>query len=180
MIVWLNGTFGAGKTTTGTLLAQRDARLRAFDPEWVGYLLANNLADHEVSDFQHYESWRRLVPVVADEVVRFTAQSLVAVQTVLDEGYWAELTAGLASLGHEVLHVVLESDDAVMRQRIAADEAVQGARQWRLDHLADYALARAWLMSAADVVVDSSQLTPEEVTDRVWDVVAPRLAAAGV
>lgn len=175
--MWLNGTFGAGKTTTGTLLAQRDERLRVFDPEWVGYLLANNLADHEVSDFQHYESWRRLVPVVADEVARFTGQSLVAVQTVLDEGYFAELEGGLTLLGHEVLHVVLESDDAVMRERIAADEVEGGARQWRLDHLAAYASARDWMVRAADVVVDSSRLAPQAVTDQVWEVVTARFAA---
>ena len=179
-MVWINGTFGAGKTTTGTLLARRDDRLRVFDPEWVGYLLSNNLADHEVSDFQHYASWRRLVPVVADEVARFTGQSLVVIQSVLDVDYWAELTAGVAALGHEVLHVVVESDVATMRQRIEADEVERGARQWRLDHLADYAEARAWLVSAADVVVDSSRLTPDEVTDRVWEVVAARLADTAV
>ncbi len=177
MIVWVNGTFGAGKTTTGTLLSERDQRLRVFDPEWVGYLLANNLADHPVTDFQHYESWRRLVPVVADEVARFTGQSLVAIQAVLDEGYWDELTAGLADLGHEVVHVVVESDPAVMTARIEADEVEKGARQWRLDHLTTYGSARAWMTARADLVVDSTDLTPAQVTDRVWVLVAERLAA---
>ena len=179
MIVWINGTFGAGKTTTGTLLAQRDPRLRVFDPEWVGYLLVNNLADHVVSDFQHYESWRRLVPVVADEVVRVTGQSLVAIQTVLDEGYWGELMGGLAALGHEVLHVVVEADPDVMTERIDADEVEKGARRWRLDHLASYAEAREWLVRSADLVVDSTHLTPEAVTDLVQAAVAGRSAPEG-
>ena len=175
MIVWINGTFGAGKTTTGTLLAARDERLRVFDPEWVGYLLANNLADHPVSDFQHYPSWRRLVPVVADEVARCTDQSLVAIQAVLDEGYWGELTTGLADLGHEVLHVVVESDPRTMTARIEADEVEKGARQWRLDHLAAWSEARGWMTAAADLVVDSTDLTAEQATDRVWALVAERL-----
>ena len=176
VIVWVNGTFGAGKTTTGTLLAKRDERLRVFDPEGVGYLLRDALADHEVSDFQHYESWRRLVPVVADEVARFTGQSLVAIQAVLDEGYWRELVDGLARLGHEVLHVVVEADPAVMAERIESDQVERSARRWRLDHLATYAGARAWMTAAADLVVDSTHLTPEQVTDRVWALVAERLA----
>jgi hypothetical protein len=178
VIAWINGTFGAGKTTTGTLLAERDDRLRVFDPEWVGYLLANNLADHPVTDFQHYESWRRLVPIVADEVVRFTGQSLVAIQAVLDEGYWDEITSGLATLGHEVVHVLVESDEAVMRARIAADQLEPTARQWRLDHLAPYARARPWMTARADLVVDSTHLSPEEVADRVWVHVAERWASA--
>ena len=178
MIVWVNGTFGAGKTTTGTLLAERDDRLRVFDPEWVGYLLANNLADHPVPDFQHYESWRRLVPIVADEVARFTGQSLVAIQAVLDEEYWDEITDALAALGHEVLHVLVESDESVMRERIVADEVEQGARQWRLDHLATYARARGWMRARADLVVDATDLAPEEAADRVWVHVAERWASA--
>jgi hypothetical protein len=38
MIVWVNGTFGAGKTTTATLLVDRLADGRLFDAEEVGYL----------------------------------------------------------------------------------------------------------------------------------------------
>ena len=126
MIIWLNGTFGVGKTTTGALLAERDVGLRTFDPEWVGYLLRVHLADTEVADVQAYPSWRRRTPVVADEIVRVTRQHLVAVQTVLVEDYWHELVAGLAALGHEVVHVVLEAQEPVMRARIESDQVDRG------------------------------------------------------
>ncbi|WP_323791962.1 AAA family ATPase [Nocardioides sp.] len=178
MIVWINGTFGAGKTTAGTLLAGRDERLRVFDPEVVGYLLRHSLADHPVSDFQHYESWRRLVPVVADEIADATGQSLVAIQTVLDEGYWDELVGGLARLGHDVVHVLLEAEESVMVQRIEAVEVERGTRQWRLDHLAQYAVARPWLVSRADLIIDSTDLTPDEVAARVWVHLAHLWASA--
>ncbi|MBQ0895813.1 hypothetical protein KBX37_22400 [Micromonospora sp. U56] len=35
MIVWLNGAFGAGKTTVAAELCQRLPGARRFDPEWV-------------------------------------------------------------------------------------------------------------------------------------------------
>ena len=177
MIIWLNGTFGAGKTTTARRVAARDPRLRLFDPEWVGYMLVNNLADHEFTDFQQLESWRRLVPVVADEVVSVTRQHLVAVQTVLDEGYWRELRSGLVAHGHEVLHVLVEAGEEVMRRRIAADEEEPGAMRWRLDHLGAYAAARPWLTASADLVVDTTDLTPEDAADHVGKYVADRLPA---
>jgi hypothetical protein len=129
VIIWINGTFGSGKTTTGTLLVEQDARLRLFDPEWVGTMLANNLADHDFTDFQQLQPWRRLLPVVADELMRFTGQHLVAIQTVLDESYWQEVASGLAALGHSVVHVVVEADESVMRQRIAADDNERQAEQ---------------------------------------------------
>jgi len=39
MIVWLNGTFGVGKTTTSELLAKTLPDARVFDAEKVGTLL---------------------------------------------------------------------------------------------------------------------------------------------
>lgn len=166
-IVWVNGTFGAGKTTTGTLVADADPRLRVFDPEWVGYLLRANLSDLEVTDFQHYPSWRRLVPVVMDEVVAVTGQQLVAIQSVLVEDYWHEILSGLRALGHEVLHVVLEADDTAIRRRIDADEVEARARDWRIRHLDVYARSRAWMVAAADLVLDTTSLTPEQAADQV-------------
>ena len=76
-----------------------------------------------------------------------------------------------------MLHVVVESDPDVMTARIEADEVEKGARQWRLDHLGAYADARDWMVRCADLVVDSTHLTPEATTHRVWESVAERLGA---
>ncbi|MEO5661757.1 MAG: AAA family ATPase [Nocardioides sp.] len=174
MIIWINGTFGSGKTTIGTVLADRVTHLRTFDPEWVGYMLRNNLPDHGVTDFQQFESWRRLVPVVADEITRSTGQTLVAVQTVLDETYWNELEAGLADLGHEVFHVVLEADEGITRKRIEADEVETTALQWRLDHLPTYAASRPWLVARAHLLLDTTALTPRDAAEHIWKAVTER------
>jgi hypothetical protein len=175
VIIWLNGTFGAGKTTTGALLTQKSPLLRSFDPEWVGYMLRPNLTDHPVTGFQHWESWRVLTPIVADELIRFSGQSLVAAQTVLEETYWDELETGLAERGHDVLHVLLEPQESALRNRIEADQTEVAAKSWRLDHMTKYASARPWLLSRADLVLDTTHLTPQQAADRIWDAAAARL-----
>jgi broad-specificity NMP kinase len=174
VIVWVNGTFGAGKTTVSKLVSARIPRMRLFDPEYVGYLLRASLTDHPVRDFRDWESWRVLTPVVADELVRFTGQSLVAPQTVLEEDYWDELVRALTDRGHDVLHVLLEADEATMRARVEADVEEAMARAWRLDHLARYAEARAWMVRRADLVVDTTDLTAEQVADRVAEAAGSR------
>jgi hypothetical protein len=58
MVIWLNGTFGAGKTTTARQLVGRLANARHFDPELVGDLLVAALDDHEFRDFQDLPPWR--------------------------------------------------------------------------------------------------------------------------
>ena len=74
MIVWLNGTFGCGKTTAAAELRSLIPSSRLFDPETVGSMLRPNLADYPVSDFQHWPSWRPLVVATATELARFTGQ----------------------------------------------------------------------------------------------------------
>jgi hypothetical protein len=167
VIIWLNGTFGDGKTTTAALLAEKCQSLRLFDPESVGYMLRPNLADYPVTDFRHWEPWRVLTPIVADELIRFSGGSLVAPQTVLEENYWDELEAGLSERGHEVLHVLLEAEQNPLRGRIEADQLEVDAKPWRLDHLSRYAGARPWIVRRADLVLDTTHLTPEQVADRL-------------
>jgi hypothetical protein len=160
VIVWLNGTFGAGKTTTAAELLPMLPGSRLFDPETVGYMLTPNLADHPVTDFQHWPPWRTLVAATVIELVRYTGQHLVAPQTVLIRDYLEEIIAALDTAGQKVFHVVLDADELTLRSRIeASDEACQ----WRLEHLAEYQTARAWMLRTADLVVDTSNQAPADV-----------------
>lgn len=164
MIIWLNGTFGAGKTTTAEHLVDALPDVRLFDPECVGYMVAEQLRDHEFTDFQQLQPWRSLVPTVMAEVTRFTGQSLIAPQTVLIAQYWQELHARFTEHSLDVFHVLLDVDPEVLRERIAGDQVERQAAGWRVDHLAEYVGARDWMIEAADLVVDTSSLSPAEVS----------------
>jgi len=177
MIVWLNGTFGVGKTTTAETIKERAPEWRLFDPEWVGYMLRANLSDLKFSDFQELPPWRRLVPHVAREIVDLTGDNLIAVQSVLRRPFWNELCDGLAKEGLEVFHVVLDADAQTLRQRIAGDQAFQqaiatgrvdpGGQVFRLEHVDMYVEERAWMTEAADLVIDTVALDPGGTADLI-------------
>lgn len=161
MIVWINGTFGVGKTTTAKAITER-TNWRMFDPEHVGFLLAGNLRDLDFDDFQDLPPWRALVPAVAGEIYYYTnPAAMIAVQTVLVEKYWTELASGLAERNLEVLHVVLDCNEAELRRRIENDEIEPQALDWRLDHLAGLREARPWLARSADLYLDTTDLSSE-------------------
>ena len=167
MIVWINGTFGVGKTTTANAVLEQTG-WRIFDPEHVGYLLAGNLKDLEFDDFQDLPPWRNLVPAVAEEIYRYTnPKAMLAVQTVFVESYWGELMKGLTERGLPVLHVVLDCDEAELRRRIETDEVESQALEWRLDHITRFEAARPWLTQSADLVLDTTTLKPESAAKAI-------------
>jgi hypothetical protein len=171
VIIWLNGTFGVGKTATARELTGTMPDARLFDPEMVGFLLRASLKDHHFSDFQDLPPWRALVPAVMSEVARFTGQHLVASQSVLNQTYWKELSQGLNQHSLDVFHVVLHADPEILAQRINADQEDRNARRWRLDHIGDYLAARDWMEAAADMVIDSSAMSVAEVASSLRNAV---------
>ena len=174
MIVWINGTHGAGKTTTSALVQQLIPDSRVFDAEKVGATLTDIRPGlPETDNFQHWPPWRPLVVETARRVLDYTGGTLVMPMTVLVEDYWREISAGLAAYAIPVRHFVLHADHETLRQRIETDttheQAALGPSPFRLKHLEDYAeAARTWLHSEA-IVVDTTDLTPAEAARQIAD-----------
>ncbi|SCK05060.1 AAA family ATPase [Streptomyces sp. WMMB 322] len=168
MIVWLNGTHGAGKTTTSALVQQLIPDSRVFDAEKVGQTLMDiTPALPETGNFQHWPPWRQLVVETARRVLDYTGGTLVMPMTVLVEEYWREISTGLARHAVPVRHFVLHADHEVLRGRIAADTVVGPDSPFRLEYLEHYAeAARTWLHNEAEVV-DTTHLTPAQVAKQI-------------
>jgi hypothetical protein len=164
VIIWLNGTFGSGKTSTAERLAALVPNSRVIDPETVGQLLRINLSDQYISDFQDWAAWPPLVAATMVEIARMTGQHIIAPQTVLNRDYLDQIFAPIRAAELEVFHVVLDAADALLRSRI---EISGEGREWRLAHLDEYAAARPWMTEAADFVVDTTASTPAQIARRI-------------
>jgi hypothetical protein len=170
MIVWLNGTHGAGKTTTSALVQQLLPDSRVFDAEKVGETLMDITPGLPATDnFQHWPPWRPLVVETARHVLDYTGGTLVVPMTVLVERYWREISNGLAQHGIPVRHFVLHADQDTLRARIEGATPVPSA--FRLRYLEPYAeAARTWLHAEAEVV-DTTRLTPAQAALRIAEAV---------
>ncbi|BCJ47933.1 ATP-binding protein [Actinoplanes ianthinogenes] len=170
MIVWINGTHGVGKTTTGAIVQKLVPDSRVLDAEKVGETLMDITPGLPATDnFQHWPPWRHLVVETARRVLDYTGGTLVMPMTVLVEQYWREISAGLAERGIPVRHFVLHADQDTLRERISAAHPVPSP--FRLAYLEPYAeAARTWLHAEAEVV-DTTRLTPDEAARRITSAV---------
>lgn len=169
MIVWLNGGFGAGKTTLAAELHRRLPDAVVFDPEEVGLMLWKWLPPNE--DFQDLPSWRELVVATSLSLRRHHAQTLVVPMSLIRDTYRAEILDGLADAGEEVLHVFLDAAPEVLRDRLRARTPPPGdhhpdrsALDWALSRLDPAAPGR---QPAGTLVLRSDRLTPAELADAV-------------
>ncbi|MEV3936221.1 AAA family ATPase [Glycomyces sp. NPDC049804] len=166
MIVWLNGNFGAGKTTTARLLKDT-LPARVFDSEHIGYLLRGIIDDVPCYDFKEWDPWRGLTIETARQVLDYVGGTLVIPQSVLQHEYWTELTDGFTKARIPLRAFTLHTDPDTFRHRVENDADEPTAKQWRLDHRPAYETALdAWMRDATEVV-DTTHRTPEQVAAHI-------------
>lgn len=180
VIVWINGTFSAGKTSTARELTGILPDSTLFDPELIGDALRVLLPRKrlaEVSDYQDLPSWRRLVVDTAAAMLGEVGGVLVVPMTLLRQEYRDEIFGGLAARRIPVRHVLLAPAETILRQRIATREEPGPAaevdlhvRQWAYDHIPAYQQALGWLTADAHVI-DNGVLSVRETAERIAEAV---------
>jgi 8-oxo-dGTP pyrophosphatase MutT (NUDIX family)/predicted kinase len=189
VIIWVNGAFGAGKTSAARQMLDLIPESTLYEPEVVGGCLRQLLPEkrlQEVTDYQELAVWRRLVVETAAALLTEVGGVLVTPMTLLRQDHRDEIFGGLASRGIEVRHVVLEPGETILRERIAArrehpdDGAADAAAcRWALDRIADYDQARPWLSRDA-YTVPTAGLGPRQTALRVTEALGRGAGACGI
>jgi hypothetical protein len=110
VIIFLNGPFGVGKTTTAHLLGERIPHAMVYDPEVIGscvrYLVR---AVEQADDYQDHVLWRILTVEIARLLRETYGRALVVPMTVTRYDYydfirttWRKCSARLAVPGTPV------------------------------------------------------------------------------
>ena len=173
MIVWINGAFGAGKTTLAEELRRRLPDALSFDPEYVGYLLRQWAPLPASGDFQDMPPWRKLTAEFAVSLHREYGQHLITPMTLVEPTYREEVFELLAAADVPLLHVFLDIPAEELRRRIDAQvldphnaEADAQARAFRLRNV-DRCVAARDALPAGTLVLRGDQHTPAELADQV-------------
>jgi hypothetical protein len=157
MIIWLNGPFGVGKTTTARALQQRLPNAVIADPERIGYVMKRTF--WREPDYQHIDMWRRLtVRQLARASRRATA---IVPMTVVERDIFDQITG-------DAKVFALTAERATIEARI---DGTPEAQRWRRDNLARRLAAFASDDFGERVPTDG--LRPEAVADSIVGRLSP-------
>jgi 8-oxo-dGTP pyrophosphatase MutT (NUDIX family) len=189
VIIWVNGAFGAGKTSAAREMLDLVPESTLYDPGVLGGCLRQLLPEkrlQEVTDYQELPIWRRLVIETAAALLAEVGGVLMVPMTLLRQEHRDEVFGGLASRGIDVRHLLLDPGETILRSRIAAwtqypDHSPVGdaARRWALERIPDYLDALPWLARDAHVL-DTADLTPRETALRLTEAVGRGAGACGI
>lgn len=136
MLVWINGTFGVGKTSVARALSAKWPSAILFDPEQVGFMLRKIVPkDFQTEDFQDLPLWRRLTIETAIGLLRQTNRPLIVPMTLVNPSYFGEVVGGLRKQGVEVHHFALLGSHDTVRRRLWCRWELPSSKRWALAQL---------------------------------------------
>ena len=175
MIIWINGAFGAGKTTPAEELHRRLPDALAFDPEFVGYILSSWVPVPESGDFQDIPLWRKLVAEFATGMSADYGRALIVPMTLVNPVYRDEIFGLISKAGDTILHVFLDVPPDELHRRIDAQvlhddnpEADASARTLRHRNVERCVAAGAELPGST-LILRADRHPPAELADLVID-----------
>jgi energy-coupling factor transporter ATP-binding protein EcfA2 len=134
LLVWLNGAYGAGKTTVARHLAGVIPGAEIIDPEQIGFLIRRMLHLPRGGDFQDEPLWREFTVKILARA-SLTGKTIIVPMALAELSYFKEIMAGLAEHQVFVRHFAL----------LASPETLQRRLFWRLD----FPRSRSWAFSRA-------------------------------
>jgi len=144
MVVWINGAFGAGKTTMARRLVRMRRGAWLFDPEQIGFMLRKLLPrDQQPPDFQDLPIWREMTVDALTVAAADPSRMPVVPMTLVNPDYFREIVGGLRDRGIDVRHFSLVASPATLRRRIRWRADWPSSRRWALAQLERCASALA-------------------------------------
>ncbi|MCQ4086995.1 AAA family ATPase [Saccharibacillus sp. JS10] len=120
----INGSFGAGKTSTAQQLQPLIPNSMIYDPEEVGYMLRKIIPEdvyletEKTDDFQDIELWRVLVVQTAQALINKYHKHLIVPMTLYKSENFDYIYDGFKNIDAETFHFCLVASEETLKKRV--------------------------------------------------------------
>lgn len=130
MIIWINGAFGSGKSTTAELLHSKLEFSHIYDPEQAGYFLWGSfpIEMKEKGDFQDIEIWRSINYQILKHMHDNYDGTLIIPMTIINIDYYNQIIGNLIEDGVELYHFILNVEKENIKHRLISRG--EGENSW--------------------------------------------------
>lgn len=126
MIIWINGSFGVGKTTVAEKLNEKIDKSIIYDPEKIGMFLSSTLPTKE-NDFQDYRLWRTINYEMLKNLYN-EFEVIIVPMTITNLQYYNEIVGRLERDGINIKHFILiASKENIISRLNARDNSTEWA-----------------------------------------------------
>jgi hypothetical protein len=137
VVIFINGSFGIGKTVVSQLLVQQLRHSVLFDPEPIGVALLRLMRTwRRVDDFQDLNVWREISTHFIGFICRFR-RSVVVPMAFSNEAYLRQFVTYVRERGNETFHFCLTAPLAIVQERLRSREIGNGPTEWQLRRSAE-------------------------------------------
>jgi len=178
MILWINGAFGSGKTTTAFELRLRIKNIKSivYDPENVGYFLWKNSSDIlKKGDFQDYELWREINYKTLKLISENFDGIIIVPMTLVNPEYYKEIVGKLTDNGINLKHFILYADKETLLKRLSKRElrTVRTLRKGKGDSFAVNSIDRC-IYSFDNYITEEKIIVGKKSVDDIVEEIAKK------
>lgn len=173
MIIFINGAFGVGKTTTATLLEAKLPNAMIFDPEYVGIMLREmipkekQLSHERTVDFQDFDLWKVLTVETMKAFKQQYKRDLIVPMTIREKTYFDYIYEGVHAFDNEVYHFCLSAPKVLIHERLEQRGDLPGS--WAF-HQTEKCMDGFETIENM-IEINNAHLAPEKVVDLMLETI---------
>jgi adenylylsulfate kinase-like enzyme len=120
-IIWINGAFGSGKTTTAFEINRRLENSFVYDPENMGYFFRRNMPKEILAkdDFQNETLWRQFNYEIIKNIALKYNGIIIIPMTIYNVQYYREIIERLIEQNIVIEHYILGATKKTIIKRLS-------------------------------------------------------------
>lgn len=136
-VIWINGSFSAGKTTVAELLVERLGTAFLLDPEVIGAALRDHLVPPLLysGDFQDLDLWRSFTSDAVRDAARRFDGFVIVPMTIARADYFEEVIGAVARAVRLDHFTLMASRETILRRELARPDNMGGWAQHSVDRV---------------------------------------------